>query len=56
MSYFVQAGMDGDGKTSAPRPVSYTHLNTYKGKITYKNVAQSFGMEYTDVRSLMCQA
>lgn len=28
----------------------YSAVNTYDGKITYKNVADSFKMEYTDIR------
>ena len=33
--------------------VFYSGINTYKGKLTCKNVADSFGMEYTDIREMI---
>ena len=34
-------------------PVMVSGVNTYDGKLTCKNVADSFGMEYTDLTSLL---
>ena len=34
-------------------PSVYSAVNTYEGQITCKNVADSFGLEYTDPRMLM---
>ena len=34
-------------------PSIYSAINTYDGQITCKNVADSFGLEYTDPRMLM---
>ena len=34
-------------------PVLISGVNTYDGKLTCKNVADSFGMEYTDLKSLL---
>lgn len=33
-------------------PVLYSAVNTYAGKITYENVALSFGLDYTDIQSV----
>ena len=34
-------------------PVMISGVNTYDGKLTCKNVADSFRMEYTDLESLL---
>lgn len=56
LKYGLLLAKEGVEGACRRQPALYSAVNTYKGKITYKNVAQSFGMEYTDVRSLMCQA
>ncbi|WP_434309506.1 alanine dehydrogenase [Hominifimenecus sp. rT4P-3] len=45
----------GSGLEEACRknPVIYSGINTYQGKLTCKNVADSFGLEYTDITSLI---
>ena len=43
-------GLEGACKASA---VMHSGVNTYHGKLTCKAVAETFGMEYTDVMSLI---
>lgn len=38
---------------SRKNPVMISGVNTYDGKLTCKNVAESFQMEYTDLQSLL---
>ena len=40
-------------KHAERNPVLISGVNTYDGKLTCKNVAESFEMEYTDLAELL---
>lgn len=52
LSYGLKIAEKGLEGACRENEVIYSAINTYQGKVTYKNVALSLGMEYTDIRSL----
>ena len=54
LSYGLQIAKYGLEEACKKNEVIYSAINTYKGKLTCKNVADSFkGMEYTDIKELI---
>lgn len=52
--YGLQIADHGLEEACRRNPSIYSSINTYDGKLTYKNVADSFeGYQYTDIRSLI---
>lgn len=52
LKYGLQIANNGLEDACKKNDVIYSGINTYEGKLTCKNVADSFGMDYTDVRNL----
>ena len=53
MSYGLQIAGKGLEQACKENEVIYSAINTYDGKLTCKNVADSFeGYEYVDVKSV----
>lgn len=52
LKYGLQIASKGLEQACKENEVIYSAINTYNGKLTCKNVADSFGMEYTDSKSL----
>lgn len=52
LKYGLQIAGNGLEDACRKNPVIYSAINTYQGKITCRNVADSFGMETTEIRSL----
>ncbi len=50
LRYGLQIAAAGLEAACANNPVIYSSINTYDGKITCKNVADSFGLAYTDAK------
>lgn len=53
LSYGLQIAEYGLEEACRRNPYIYSAINTYDGVCTYKNVADGFDMEYTDIRSLI---
>ena len=53
LRYGLEIAKNGLETACQKNPVIYSAINTYDGKLTYYNVAESFGMEYTDVKSII---
>lgn len=54
LSYGLQIANNGLEQACKKNEVLYSAINTYDGKLTCKNVADSFeGYEYTDIRTLL---
>lgn len=51
--YGVEIANNGLAEAAKKNDVIYSAINTYDGKITYKNVADDFGMEYYDPKELV---
>lgn len=52
LRYGLQIAEAGIEEACRKNPVFYSAINTYDGKCTYKNVADGFGIEYVDVKTL----
>ena len=52
-SYGLQIAAAGLEEACKKNSVMYSAINTYDGLITCKNVADSFGLEYTDPAELI---
>lgn len=52
LKYGLQIAGNGLEDACRKNPVIYSAINTYQGKITCRNVADSFGLEAADVRTL----
>ena len=54
LRYGLQIARYGLEEACRRNEVIYSAVNTYQGKLTYKNVADSFeGYQYTDIRTLI---
>ena len=53
LKYGLQIANKGLEGACKENDVMYSAINTYAGKLTCKNVADSFNMEYTDPKTLM---
>ena len=54
LKYGLQIARYGLEEACRRNEVIYSAINTYQGKLTYKNVADSFaGYQYTDIRTLI---
>lgn len=53
LKYGMQIAEKGLEEACRENSVIYSAVNTYGGKLTCKNVADSFGKEYTDIRTLI---
>lgn len=53
LKYGLALANDGLEGACRKNEVMYSGVNTYEGKLTCKNVADSFGMEYTDIHTLI---
>ena len=51
LSYGLQIAANGLEEACRKNETIYSAVNTYDGKLTCKNVADSFKMEYTDIHS-----
>ena len=51
LSYGLQIAANGLEEACRRNETIYSAINTYDGKLTCKNVADSFKMEYTDIHS-----
>ena len=55
LRYGLQIANKGLEKACADNEVIYSAINTYDGKLTCKNVADSFDCyEYVDIKTLCC--
>lgn len=52
LRYGLEIAGKGLERACKENDVIYSAINTYDGKLTCKNVAESFGMEYTDIRGM----
>ena len=52
LKYGLQIADKGLERACRENEVIYSAVNTYDGKLTCRNVADSFGKEYTDIRGL----
>lgn len=52
LKYGLQIAEKGLEDACRENEVLYSAVNTYGGKLTCRNVAESFGKEYTDIRSM----
>ena len=53
LKYGLQIASKGLKGACEENEIYYSGINTYAGKLTCKNVADSFGMEYTDPASIL---
>ena len=53
LKYGLQIADKGLEDACRENDVIYSAVNTYEGKLTCRNVADSFGREYTDIRTLI---
>lgn len=53
LKYGMQIARKGLEKACADNEVIYSGINTYQGKLTCKNVADSLNIEYVDVKELI---
>lgn len=53
LKYGLEIAGKGLEEACRANEVIYSAVNTYDGKLTCKNVADSFGKEYTDIRTLI---
>lgn len=53
LSYGLQIAGKGLEDACRENEIIYSSINTYNGKMTYKNVALSLGLDYVDAASLM---
>ena len=53
LKYGLQIANKGLETACKENEVIYSAINTYKGKLTCKAVAESFGMEYADPKTLV---
>lgn len=53
LTYGLQIANNGLENACKKNNVIYSSINTYEGKCTYKNVADSFDIEYTDIKTLV---
>ena len=52
LKYGLQIAENGLEEACRKNDVIYSAVNTYDGKLTCKNVAESFGKLYTDITAL----
>lgn len=53
LQYGLQIAKNGLESACQKNEVIYSAINTYKGKCTYKNVAEGFDIKYTDIKTLI---
>lgn len=53
LKYGLEIAGKGLERACKENDVIYSAINTYDGKLTCKNVADSFGMEYTDIKGMV---